>query len=177
MAKRRCKGNTKAGKRCKAPPLKNANYCRAHDPSLPDDARFGSPDQAAAAGRVGGGHNRKPRMTEEFRERVDQLIEVIVAVHLEAMTATRPIQVGYGESAYTAEIPDHRTRLAAANSLLDRAHGRPRQSTEITGEGGGPIRVSEQAFADPKVRKAMADVVKRVGAARAGKPGRAGPSD
>jgi hypothetical protein len=33
-------------------------------------------------------------------------------------------------------------QLAAANAILDRAIGKPRQALELTGEDGGPIIVS-----------------------------------
>lgn len=31
-------------------------------------------------------------------------------------------------------------RVAAANSILDRGHGRPKQAVELGGENGGPIK-------------------------------------
>jgi len=34
-------------------------------------------------------------------------------------------------------------RVAAANAILDRGYGKPRQSTEITGKDGGPIETRE----------------------------------
>ena len=33
-------------------------------------------------------------------------------------------------------------RVAAANAVLDRGYGRPKQSVEHSGEGGGPIQVN-----------------------------------
>ena len=30
-------------------------------------------------------------------------------------------------------------RVAAANAILDRAHGKPKQSTEVSSPGGGPL--------------------------------------
>ena len=42
-------------------------------------------------------------------------------------------------------------RLAAAKEIVDRVHGRPAQSVEHTGEGGGPIKASvEVTFVSPK---------------------------
>jgi len=32
-------------------------------------------------------------------------------------------------------------RVSAANSLLDRGHGKPRQALEHGGDGGGPIQI------------------------------------
>ena len=34
------------------------------------------------------------------------------------------------------------SRVAAATALLDRGYGRPRQSVELSGNGGGPLAVS-----------------------------------
>ena len=33
-------------------------------------------------------------------------------------------------------------RVAAANAVLDRGYGRPKQSLEHVGEGGGPVQVN-----------------------------------
>lgn len=33
-------------------------------------------------------------------------------------------------------------RVAAANAVLDRGYGRPKQSLEHVGEGGGPVQVT-----------------------------------
>lgn len=37
------------------------------------------------------------------------------------------------------DTENHETRIRAANSLLDRAYGKPKESVEMTGEDGGPI--------------------------------------
>jgi hypothetical protein len=43
-------------------------------------------------------------------------------------------------------------RVTAANALLDRAYGRPRQAVELTGENGGAIEITriERAIIDPQ---------------------------
>lgn len=35
---------------------------------------------------------------------------------------------------------DEKIRLMAAERVLERAYGKPKQETEITGEGGGPLK-------------------------------------
>jgi len=35
--------------------------------------------------------------------------------------------------------------MAAADKLLDRIYGRPKQATEITGAGGGPLTFADLA--------------------------------
>jgi hypothetical protein len=34
-------------------------------------------------------------------------------------------------------------RVSAANAILDRAHGKPTQSVETSGPGGGPIQTAD----------------------------------
>jgi hypothetical protein len=140
--KRKCAAINARGKRCEAPPLKDDDFCSAHSTLLPDEARFGSSVQAAAAGRIGGAATRHPRPLEILREKLEESAEEFLAAYVDALTATRPVQVGYGEDAYTEHIPDHAVRMAAADKVYDRVFGKPRQATELTGAGGGPIGVT-----------------------------------
>lgn len=50
-------------------------------------------------------------------------------------------------------------RVSAANSLLDRGYGRPAQSLEHTGAGGGPIQIArvERTIVDPASNPADSD--------------------
>jgi len=50
---------------------------------------------------------------------------------------------------------------------------RRREVREHTGEGGGPVRVSEAMLTDPETRKALREVLRRAGDARPDEPGRA----
>jgi hypothetical protein len=149
--KRRCRGTTRKGKPCRAAALKGKKHCRAHDPSLPDDARFGSPQQAAAAGRIGGPATRKPRVIERMRERVEEDIEKIIAPYFEAIehaivTATHEGQV------IPSEVADLGARIKAAEALLDRVYGKPRQVTELSGPDGGAVPIT--SLDDPEVARA-----------------------
>ena len=45
-------------------------------------------------------------------------------------------------------VADHAIRIAAVRELLDRAYGKPKQSTEISGVGGGPIETAKVPTAE-----------------------------
>ncbi|KPH79333.1 hypothetical protein [Bosea vaviloviae] len=93
------------------------------------------------AGRTKGLLNRA---TKEHKATLSDLARTHTAVALKALVtvATK----GESESA----------RVSAANALLDRAYGKPRQSIEHMGEGGGPIQ-TQGVVLDPERLKAMTD--------------------
>jgi len=172
MAKPRCKAKTKAGTNCKAAPLRGGDYCSAHDPTLPDGTRFGSPAQASEAGKLGGGHNRRPRLYELLEKKIleEARADEWLAAQLDALTATRAVVIGSGKDAYTELVPDHPTRVKAAIAIADRLYGRPTQRTELTGDDGDPVQmevVGEIVAHNPKARKALADARRRLSADRA----------
>jgi hypothetical protein len=141
MGGRRCTGKTKAGTRCKARPLKGTERCAAH-PLSPAFTRFGSPEQASAAGKLGG-RPRLPRPHERLREIVEAELEDWLAPYREALEAQRAIVVGTGDDAELELVPDHRVRMRATREVLDRVYGRPRivSELEVSGPGGDPIRL------------------------------------
>lgn len=141
-AGRRCQATTRAGKPCKAPPLKGRTHCRAHDPLTPADARFGSSEQAAHAGALGGAAGRRPRVVDIIRERIEANAEPVIGALWDGLTAERGIVVGSGEYATVDYVADHDIRIKAARELLDRGYGRPRQGVEVTGADGGPIETT-----------------------------------
>jgi hypothetical protein len=79
------------------------------------------------ARRRGGYGKRKPRLNELIRERVEHESEAILGAYVDAL---------HDENA------DHETRMRAAERLLDRAYGRPRQGVELSGPEGAPLGVS-----------------------------------
>jgi hypothetical protein len=80
-------------------------------------------------GLVKGGENkRKPRAHEVFRERV----EVELEDWLRPYYAAR-------------DSGDQALALKAADSILDRAYGRARQATELSGPDGGAITIEQLA--------------------------------
>ena len=131
--KTKCAGTNKAGKPCGAWPVKGEKFCMGHlDRKKKEELGFGGAQE-------GSGRPKNPRVIDVLKERVEGMADEIIAVYVEAMDATRPVQVGYGEDAYTEHIPDHGTRLKAVEALHDRAYGKPKQVSEITGPEGGPI--------------------------------------
>jgi hypothetical protein len=165
MAKRRCKGTTKAGKRCQAPPPTGEEFCRAHSPLLPAEARFGSPEQAAQAGALGGAAGRRPRVVEVLRERLESDIDRWLAPLEAALGEGKPIQMWDGqERKHTIQyVPDPALGMKALKLALDRVYGRPRQEVEVSGAGGGAV---EFEITNPEVREAMHGLVRAVAAAR-----------
>lgn len=58
---------------------------------------------------------------------------------IDALEAERTFLIGTGADAKLETAPDHDARIKAANSLLDRYHGKPAQA--ISGEDGGPLQL------------------------------------
>ena len=119
MNDRHCEGTNRAGLPCRAAPLRAGQWCSAHDPKLPAAIRFGSSEQAAGAAT--GVDRRTPSVTEQMRERVEAEAEAILAPYFEAL----------------AEGQDIEQRMRAAERLLDRVYGRPKQSTQPGGRATG----------------------------------------
>lgn len=148
---RQCKGTTRKGGACGAPPLKpgtliddvavSGNWCRQHDEDLPASARIGG-------AQPGGGRPKQPTATEAYAaelhrrvgEHIDQLVGRLVDI---ALDAERTVVVGTGPNARTEIAPDQGLQLAALRELNDRILGRPKQQTEVTGAGGGPVELVE----------------------------------
>lgn len=161
MSKRSCKKQTKKGKPCGAPPLKpgtviegvsvSGDYCRQHDKDLPDSARIGG-------AQPGSGRPRVPTATEVMRNLVEENVAAILSPHFRILgyevvidpkkgIGLKALEAGgaklYGESREgiinASQYEDLGAQLAAAEKILDRVFGRPKQATEISGPGGGPI--------------------------------------
>lgn len=125
MTKRSCKGKTKAGKACKAPPVKGHDHCMGHlDRETKEKLGFGG-------SQPGSGRPRKPRMIDLMREWIEDHPEVFGVVQ-DALKAERAIVVGNGPTAHTEMVPDWPTRIVAFREIVDRAYGRPHQSSEVT---------------------------------------------
>lgn len=173
MARRQCTGKTKKGKRCRAAPLKNSKTCLAHaDEKTRDNTRFGGP-------QPGAGRPRTPRPHEIAQQLVEAHIVRVLRPYFRTLGleirddgsvrdcdgAIKYVWAGTEEPAIRVE--DLGAQVMAAEKLLDRIYGKPRQVQELTGEGGGPIEVASE-LSDPEVREAMFEVLRRVGAARGG---------
>ena len=151
--RRRCKGTTVKGKPCQAAALKGQDYCSAHDPVSPG---FGTPEQAKSAALLGG----RPKLVRPS-EIAQRLIED------NALAIQRPYWRALGYEVKQREDGDfyleeiagggakiHATwegevsvsthddlgaQAKAASELQDRAYGKARQISELSGPNGGPI--------------------------------------
>lgn len=88
------------------------------------------------AGRPKGVRNKLTRdaqktITELAREQTDAALQALVSIAKE----------GESEAA----------RVSAANSLLDRAYGKPSQSHELSGPGGEPIELDLRKLSDEEL--------------------------
>lgn len=135
MTKPTCTSTTKAGNPCKSPPLTGTTHCISHAPrETKVSAGFGGP-------QPGAGRPRAPRAVDVLKERIEQDIDAVLNPLWAALDATSGLVVGNGSTAEVEVIPDFRTRITAARELLDRAYGRPKQATEISGPDGGPVEL------------------------------------
>jgi hypothetical protein len=129
----KCKAEKKRGGPCGAAALKGREYCRAHDPATPPAARFGTSEQATAAGKQGG-RPRNPRPAEVLRERIEDRIDAILDPLFDGLTAERAVVVGTGPGARLEMVVDHPTRLSASREIMDRVEGRPTAKAAIAGQ-------------------------------------------
>lgn len=155
MAKARCKAKTKAGKACKSPPIRGTDFCLSHSPAKARE----SVGFIANNGKQG--RPRLPTPTEIARKLIEDNVAAILRPHFR--TLGYDVQIAdqelklveladggaklYGESKEgdinVSSHEDLGAMIAAAEKLLDRVYGRPKQATEITGAGGGPIQTQE----------------------------------
>ena len=155
MTGRRCTGTTVRGAPCKAAPLADSDRCAAH-PVSPGSTRFGSPDQARAAGALGG-RPPVPRATELQRQLVEQHARAVVRPYFRTLGldidedgSVRQLErgaivVGRDKEGgvHLSDVEDLGSQITAAEALLNRVYGKPRQALEHTGAGGGPIEIEE----------------------------------
>jgi hypothetical protein len=125
MSRRKCQARTKAGKPCKATPLKGSSTCLAHDEKAREKAGFGGAQEGA-------GRPANPRFTDLLRSEVQERAREVFAPLIDGLTATRWVVVGNGPSAHVEEVPDIPTRIGAAREIMDRVEGKPRQTSDVT---------------------------------------------
>lgn len=139
MAKRRCKGKTKAGKRCKSPPLKGTDFCLSHSSKATrGKLSFGGSENGAKGGHA----KRVPRLTEILTERVEERADEIMDKLFAGLDGERALVVGTGPNARVEVHPDQEMVLKTVREIWDRMEGRPKQATEFKGDM--KIRNAEQ---------------------------------
>jgi hypothetical protein len=174
-APKRCKAKTADGSNCRAWPLKDGKgLCLSHDVEARESVRF----SGAAAG---GGRKPVPKATDLQRQLVEQNILVLWEPHfaalgyrivfrddgpvLEALPGGGAMLHGTSQRSgeiVMSEYPDVGARQTAAERLLNRVLGTPRQSVALTGEGGGPILLRIGALLDPIAAGHAAELAARL---------------
>ena len=161
MAKRRCKAKTKAGNRCKNGAMGNG-FCIAHaSRKVKVSQGFGGPQKDS-------GRPRKPRVVDVLLERVEEKVEAIIAPYMDAVEGAC-LFTNYEGEVHVSIHPDLGARIAAAEKLLDRVYGKPKQRTELTGGDGDPVQmevIGAAILGDKKTRKRLADARRSVAAPR-----------
>lgn len=152
-----CTGKTKKGTRCKAHPLKGTKRCLAHSDSKTRE----SVGFVAANGKAG--RKPLPKPTEVGRRLVEQNIVAVQRPYWRALGYD--VELGpdgpflvevehggaklYGTSksgvVNMSKHDDLGAMMTAAEKLQDRAFGRPKQTTALTGADGGPVEIVEVA--------------------------------
>ncbi len=124
-----CDALTKRGDTCRARVGANGRQCRMHDPE--------TAAQTLAAVSTGGDApgSSKFRLTEELRSRAARDPDAVIQPWFDGLEATKTFLT----NGQVVEVPDHPTRMRAAELIHDRLDGKPAQRTEITGVDGGPL--------------------------------------
>jgi hypothetical protein len=139
------------GDPCGAYARKGKTTCMGHADKVEQEAAgFGGSQPNA-------GRPKLPTPTEVARDLIEQNIAIVLRPHFRTLgfdietgeggVVLVPLAEGgaklYGESREgvinASEYEDLGAQIAAADKLLDRIYGRPKQATELTGPGGGPI--------------------------------------
>lgn len=107
-----------------------AKWCFAH---IPTEFRERWGVGEFGRGDDNPGRPRKPRPNDVLKELIENEMAEWLRPIRAALLATKPTVVGNGRTARIHWSPDHRTRLQAVESALDRVYGKPKQSTDITG--------------------------------------------
>ena len=94
-----------------------------------------------------------------MRERVEERIDEILAPYFDAIRSA-VVHATYEGEVLPSQHPDLGARIAAAEKVLNRVYGKPRQVQEVTGEGGGPVEVSGD-LADPEIRRLAHELLRR----------------
>lgn len=166
--RRRCKGKTKAGKRCSRAPLTDQDYCIAHAQRKEKDSRgFGG-------AQPGSGRPRKPTVTALLQERAAGRADVIDALYERGMTGLKLVAKYEGE-VHVSDVDDVVGMIGIVERYLDRTEGKPSQSLNVhadidASEAAQPVSIVAVDASDPEIRRLAHDLVKRL----AGRPGTGG---
>lgn len=171
-----CKGTNKKGEPCKAAALKGRDVCLAHaDEETRTSVNF---QQGPRPGRP-----RVAKPTEVARRVIEENVAALLRPHFRALglelhddLTTTPLDKGaivvYQGEATTIE--DLGAQIAAAEKLLDRVYGKPRQqvdvSTDDPHDGAALIE-------DPDLRREARALLRRAAGLGEDVAGRSGAGD
>jgi hypothetical protein len=121
LGKANCKGITKGGERCQAPPLRESDFCFWHDPEYAEEA-----DQAR---KLGGQRRRREKITEGAYELAElnsipalrRVLEIALldALGLEnSIARSRALISGVLAGAKLLEVGEMEERMAAVEAAL-----------------------------------------------------------
>lgn len=116
---------------------------------------------AGFIGHGGGGRPKKPTVPQVLRQIVENAAGEVIQPFFDGLQAERPVVVGNGVHATLEMVPDPSVRIRAADGILDRVYGRPKQTTELTGADGGAVAVHVPSTEERKA--AVADVLREAG--------------
>jgi len=145
--------------------LMKTRFCRAHMPEEYLDKfgikRFGGPTSTSGNNR--GLQTCKPTNPYKYmREVLEEHVIEFLKPYLEALTAEKEVVIGNGRTARMERVPDHRARLQAAEQLLDRVYGKPKQTTML--EGSVDSKVSVEVPQDDDRQLEVAKILAAAGA-------------
>jgi len=122
-----CRRKTKFGEACKSFAVKGYDTCISH----------ATDEELESFGFTKAQVRRKPRTLLALDALVEMEVDSIFGVYFDALGAV---------DSFTGS-PDHRTRMMAAEALLDRAHGKPTSKQEVSGPDGDSMTL-QHLFAD-----------------------------
>lgn len=109
-----------------------------------------------------GGRKKKVHPYDVLRKRFEEEAERYFKPFEDSLQAMKAVVVGNGGSARIELVEDMLTRMRAAEAVMDRIYGRPKQVNEITGADGGALEVK---VPDDEARKAaLAEILSSSGA-------------
>lgn len=136
-----CTGTTRAGVDC--PQFAQRVTIRGKRYQLKTCVMHASPaiQKELGIGEHPGGRPPKVSAPDIMRERFEAEAVRYLKPYEEALEAMRAVVVGNGASAHIQMVEDVTTRLKAAEAIMDRVFGRPKQGIDI---GGGltPVEIS-----------------------------------
>lgn len=165
--KRACSGTTKAGKPCKAPPLRGTDCCLAHSPAETRESVGFIPDNGFGGRKPIGKPDTMARaLVSENILIVQRPYWLALGFDVDIDENGRPYvfkrKEGGAKLSATFEgvvnlsnIDDLGAMIAAAEKLQDRAFGKPKQVSEVSGPNGEPVRMESGAEDAPW--KALSD--------------------